>query len=305
MSTTSLPTDARPSGPKMSVKPPILASDILREEVAPRAPARTTIRLWLAGFAAACALSAIAARLGFGPHTARVFEGSLATCAIAVVGAAVPARYAVRAVVAVLAGYALLGLGALERGPLAPLGHHGAFPAAATMMLATLLPAALLFRARFRAFREARLVLSGAIVLSLPGVVVLVTAAASSALPVPVRVASGAVAAAAVTGLFGYMGAETSAGCDRWAALVLVVSAVRVAAQAPPLLALLTEQPSISGDGGDGSWGYAVAAVGTLAATTIAAFGLFQLLAQVLGSRARTVDVHQVAAKPDLSDHED
>jgi hypothetical protein len=49
---------------------------------------------------------------------------------------------------------------------------------------------------------------------------------------------------------------------------------------------------------GDSLWGYPVAAVGTLAATTIAAFGLFQMLASALGSRARQVDVHQIAAKP-------
>ena len=289
----------------MTVKPPILASDILREEVAPRAPARTTIRLWLGGFAAACALSAVAAWFGFGPHTSRVFEGSLATCVIAAVGAAAPARYVVRAVVAVLAGFALLALGAFDRGPLAPLGHHGVVAAAAAVALATLLPAALLFRARFRAFRAARIVLTGAMLLALPGVALGIAAAVDSALPIPVRIANAAVAAAAFTGLFGYMGAETSGGCDRWAALLLALSALRVAAQAPPFLAAVGDAPVSLGDASDGPWGYAVAAVGMLAATTIAAFGLFQILAQVLGSRARTVDVHQVAAKPHLSAHED
>jgi len=71
-----------------------------------------------------------------------------------------------------------------------------------------------------------------------------------------------------------------------------------VAVHAPQLLAALSLQPAAS-DASDGSWGYLIAAIGTLAATTIAAFGLFQILAIALGSRARTVDVHQIAAKPD------
>jgi hypothetical protein len=300
MSTTSLPANARRSTPKLSVRPPILASDILREEVAPRAPARTTIRVWLGAFAAACALSAVAAQLGFGPHTSRVFEGSLVAAAIAAVGAAVPAPYLVRAIVAVLAGTALLGLGALDRGPLAPLGHEGFLPALARLALATLLPAALLFRARFRAFRAARIVLTVALVCALPAVALGVLGALDAAAPLPARIADGIVAAAALTGLFGFMGAETSAGCDRWAALILVLASARVAVRAPQLLATLAApHASLPADASDGAWGYVIAAIGTLAATTIAAFGLFQILAIALGSRARTVDVHQIAAKPD------
>ncbi len=298
MSTTSLPARARRSSPKLSVKPPILASDILRDEVAPRAPARTTIRLWLLAFAAACALSAVAARFGVGPHTSRVFEGSLVTAVLAALGAVVPAPYVARATMAVIAGAALLGLGALDRGPLAPLGSLGILHAVAGLALATLLPAALLFRARFRAFRAARVVLTAALVLSLPAVVLAVRGALDPSLPLAVRVADGAVAAGTLTGLFGFMGAETSAGCDRWAALVLALASLRVAAGAPQLLAMLGDH-SAPVDPGYGAWGHVIAAIGTLAATTIAAFGLFQLLALALGSRARTVDVHQIAAKPD------
>ncbi len=299
MSTTSLPAEAGRSAPRASVNPPILASDILREEVAPRAPARTTIRLWLAGFAAACALSAAAARLGFGPHTSRVFEGSLLAAGLAGLGALVPAPYVARALVAALAGLALLGLGALERGPLAPLGHDGVGHAAATVALATLLPAALLFRARFRAFQTARVVLTAALALALPAVVLGVLGALDGAAPPVARVADAAVAAAALTGLFGYMGAETSAGCDRWAALILGLASLRVAARAPQLLAALADHASVpmAADARDGPWGPVVAAIGTLAAATITAYGLFQILVVALGRRAREVDVHQFAAK--------
>lgn len=302
MSTTSLPAHARKSAPRLAVKPPILASDILREEVAPRTPGRTMIRIWLGAFAGACALSAGAARMGVGPHDARVFEGSLGVAVLAALGAAIPLPYAARAAVAVVAGGALLGLGVTDRGPLAPIGHDGALSAMAFVALATLLPAALFFRARFRAFRAARVFLGVAIVLSVPAVALGVLSALSDAQAWPVRVADAVVAASALSGFFGFMGAETSAGGERFAALVLGASALRVAVRAPLLVALLTGALIAAPTSSDGTWGYAIAGVGELASSLLVAYGLFQLLAQALGGIARTVDVHQVAAKPDRDD---
>jgi hypothetical protein len=301
MSTTSLPVDARPSVPKYgAVKPPVLASDILREEVAPRAPARTMIRVWLWAFAAACALSAIAARFGFGPHTTNVFEGSLAVAILAALGAAVPAPYAGRAFAAVLTGLALLVLGAMDRGPLAPIGHAGVLQATAGLLLVTSLPATLFFRARYRAFREARLVLTVALVASLPALAFGILGAADGTAPVAVRIADTLVAASALTGLFGYMGAETTGGCDRWAGVVLVVYAARIAVNIVPELL----DPAGAGDS-YGQWGYVTASAGALAASTLTAVGLFQILALFFAERAREVDVHRVAAQSHPEDHED
>ncbi len=296
MSMTSLPVDARASRPSPSVKPPVLASDILREEVAPRAPARTMIRIWLATFAAACALSAVAAKFGFGPHTRHVFEGSLATAGLAALGALVPAPYALRAILALIAGLALLVLGATDRGPLAPLGHEGLLPATAGLVLITALPASLLFRARYRAFRAARVILSISLAVAIPAATFAIFSAIDDSAPLEMRIANALLAAATATGFFGYMGEETTGGCGRWAAVVLFVYAGRVAVHALP-----TETVH----DGYGEWGYLIAAAGTLAATTLAAFGFFQVLATLFADRAREVDVHRIAARSIPGERED
>jgi hypothetical protein len=291
MSVTSVPAAARRASSRPPVAPPILASDILREEVAPRAPGRRRIRVWLGLFALACVLSASAAHFGLGPHTPRVFEGCLAAALIASLGAAIPIPYAARAAVAVAAGLALLGLGAAARGPLAPVGDHGSLSAVASLLFVTALPAALLFRARYRAFKAARTILTFALFASLPALVLAVLGVFDATSPIPERIADAIVAASILTGLFGYMGEETTGACAQWAATALVVFSGRVAigmlgAPADP----------------HGRWGYAVAAAGALASATLAAYGLFQVLAMVFADRARKVDVHKIAGNPSLPD---
>jgi hypothetical protein len=287
MSMTSLPIDARTSRPNAPVAPPILASDILREEVAPRAPGRTRIRIWLAVFALACVASAIAAYFGLGPHSDRVFEGCLAGAFIASLGAALPIPYGARAGLAVAAGLALLLLGAVARGPLAPIGEGGLIPATAALLFVTALPPSLLFRARYRAFKAARTILTVALVASLPALVLAAAAVADADALLAWRIANGALAASVLTGLFGYMGEETTGLCAQWAAVALVVYAARV---------------GVGAFGGDayGPWGYAVAAAGALAASTLAAYGLFQVLATLFYERAREVNVHKVAGQPSV-----
>jgi hypothetical protein len=289
MSTTSVPTKARRiATPAAAVAPPILASDILREEVAPRAPGRNRVRIWLTVFAFACLLSAAAAHLGYGPHTERVFEGCLGAALIAALGAVLPIPYALRALLAMAAGLALLVLGAVERGPLAPIGENGVLPATAALAFVCALPASLLFRGRYRAFKAARAILTVALLVSLPCLVLSAIAAFDSASPLAWRIANGLLAASILTGLFGYMGEETSAGCAQWAALAMVVFAGRVG-----VAALFAADDH-------GRVGYTVAAAGALAASTLVAYGLFQLLATLFSERARAVDVHKVAGQPSL-----
>jgi hypothetical protein len=295
MSTTSLPPDAVPApSNEPAVKPPVLASDILREEVAPLAPARRLIRIWLGTFALACAFSATAARFGFGPHTANVFEGSLVAAILASIGAAVPASYTARATMAIVSGLSLLVLGALERGPLAPLGHLGVFRAAMGILLVLTLPPALLFRSRYRAFPEARLVLSIALLLSIPALILAVLGALDGDATLPSRIADGVLVAAILTGLFGYMGAETTGGCARWAGFLLVAYAGRIAVQVMPFHNDFSDSQPLDVYG---HWGYLVASAGTLAATTLLAVGLYQALATMFAKQAREVDVHRTAAR--------
>ena len=302
MSTTSIPEGSPRSNPKMSVKPPVLASDILLEELAPRAPGRTLIRVLLGAFAVACGFSAAAARFGIGPHSTNVFEGSLLSAGIAAIGALVPLPYAARATVAVLAGLSLLVLGAVDRGPLSPLGQEGVVAAAAALVLVATLPAALFFRSQYRAFRAARFVLTAALVFALPAVVLAVLVVIDGQAPLPQRIADGLFAAATLTGLFGYMGEETSAGCSRFAALVLVTYSARVATRILPA-SFAGSAALVVVDDAYGQCGYLVSSAGTLAAATVVAVGFYQILATLFAESARDIDVHRTAV-PSLPDGE-
>jgi hypothetical protein len=264
-----------------------LASDILREEVAPRAPARRAIRLALLVVAAAFLFAALLS-LGLGPLrlSARfALEGALATVLVAGVAALAPMPYAARGVLAAGAGILPLILGAAGRGPLARLGDDGVGFAASLVVMGTLLPAALVFRARYRAFRAARTVLALALTASLPAVAFLATRALDGSADTGSRAIAFLGIASALAATLGFMGPETSAGCAQWAAIVVGALFAYPAWRA-----------------GAATWGghdgdivpLTTAAVGQLLATSVAVFALFQLLAATFASRAREVDVHQV-----------
>ncbi len=287
MSTTSLPVDARPSAPLMAVKPPLLASDMLREEVAPLAPARRVIRIGLGAFAAVFALAAIGARFGLAPAASGVFLGSVGTALVALLATFLPAPYAARASLAAVAGVLPLLLGAIGYGPLAAIGHEGALQATLGLVMITALPGALLFRARYRAFRAARIILAAVLVACGPGVYFVAQAMLDADASLVTRSADAALLIAAFAAFFGFMGEETTGGCGRSAALVLVVHAARLAAA--------EWLPATEASPRYGTWGYPLAALGELAASALVAFALFQLLAAAFAVRARKVDVHRAA----------
>jgi hypothetical protein len=288
MSMTSLPSHTSRVVTPAPVKPPVLASDILREEVAPIHPAQRAIRVWLVAFAATFALGAFAAAFGIGPFVLDAqdaFLGALATSALAAITAFLPLPYAMRAALAAFTGFVPLALGAAGRGPLAAFGDEGGLRAGTAIVLVTLLPAALVFRARYRAFAGARAALGVALALSAPALALLAFAAFDEGAPVGDRVASGAAAASALTALLGFMGPETSAGCAQWAGLVVIVHTSR--------LTLHAARAAWSGDA-HGIAAFGAAALGELIASTLVTFALFQILAALLSSRARQVDVHQI-----------
>ena len=185
-------------------------------------------------------------------------------------------------------------MGAARLGPLARLGDDGARTAAAMAAMATALPAALVFRARYRAFRAARVILG----------VALVGVAAGGGAPGAGgarrgrrRSASAGLAAigvaAAVAATLGFMGPETSGGCAQWAALVVGAYAAR---------------PTVARRGarrGAGATQDMIAltatALGALVTSTLVMFALFQILAAALAGQAREVNVHR-AVGPSASD---
>jgi hypothetical protein len=156
-------------------------------------------------------------------------------------------------------------------------------------VVATLLPGALLFRARYRAFVAARVILAGALALALPALLLLVLGALADAPPL-LRAVDATLAASILTALFGFMGPETTGACTKWASLLLFAHAVRVALhsffgpKAPPLDSI------------------ALGALGDLVSLTLVAFAIFQLLAALLSEQAREIDVHATATPPEPDD---
>jgi hypothetical protein len=203
---------------------------------------------------------------------------------VAAIAAVAPWSYAVRALLAAAAGIAPLALAVAHLGPLAALGDDGQFAATAFAMMATLLPAALVFRGRYRAFAGARTILAGALAITVPAAVLLGRAALDGQADPAARVLGALGVAAAAASTLGFMGPETSGGCTQWAAVVLGVFAARPALRA--FAAAWTGQ--------DAEIVAATAAsIGALIAATLVTFGLFQLLAAALGGQARQVDVRR------------
>ncbi|MGO9713440.1 MAG: hypothetical protein ACLQBL_31575 [Polyangiaceae bacterium] len=296
MSTSSLPPSVRRAPVRLPpVKPPILASDILREEVAPQAPARRALRGALIAMLAISVVGVVVASWGIGGTRlgARwALEGAACTAILAAVAAFVPLPYALRAAAGALAGAIPLLLGAAGLGPLSRLGDEGGGAALAMAAMATALPGALLFRSRYRAFRAARVILAIALAVSVPAVVLLAMTAADGGVALGARALAAVGVAAALAATLGFMGPETSGGCAQWAALVVGAYAAR-----PTWRAVASAWSGRDPD----TLALSAAALGALVATTLVTFALFQLLAAVLGGQARQVDVHR-AVGPGASD---
>ncbi|MEB2313808.1 MAG: hypothetical protein OZ921_14970 [Sorangiineae bacterium] len=259
---------------------PILASEMLREELAPLEPGRSSCRLWQLGAAAALCLLGLALRSGLGlpdePTGGAMvaFSAAGATATVALL----PFPYALRAAMGVLLAGVLVALGLRGAGPLAGLTVDGNLPRSAARLVAlTVVPAALMFRAHYRAYRRARLVLAAALALALPFVALegaLLVDADAAFIP---RAAAAAAIAAVASGLLGFMGEGTTGLASAWAVLILVALPAELAARELTPLA----------DAATGRLTYLMTAGGVLATGLLASFGLFQLAATALARDAR------------------
>ena len=290
MSMTTLPTDSTPPPPssqsRVPVAPPVLASDILREDVAPLAPAQRLIILWLLLFSLAFGAAAVFSFLGIFPPA--LFQASAATAVIAALAALLPVPYTVRAILGVTASLVPLVLGAHGEGPLAAMHGRGALFDQATLVALTILPGALLFRSRYRAFKVARVILALALIASVPAEIGFGLTAYDAAAPLVTRVADGIVLLAVLGAGFGFMGAETTAFGAFWGALIVTTHAAGIGLRASGWIA-----------GSDAflaphAWTFVAGGVGEWVAATLAAHAIFQLFAALLGKWARRVDVHQI-----------
>ncbi len=297
--TIQQPSDAAHRGPTSGVHraivtpKPLLASEVLREELAPYQPARRAGRLWLTGVCISLVLLGVALRLGLGVPGARS-DG--ATIAFSVAGAAaavaiLPFPYALRAGVAWLLAAALVLLGLSASGPLAGLAvAKSRLDDLARLLVLATLPAALLFRARYRAYRPARWVLALTLGLSLPFLALEAGIVLEPGASVLTRLAAGLSIAAVLSGLFGFMGAGTTGGGSVWAALVLTVLTVEVGVR--ELTSPLRGAPLAHG----------VTAIGLCCAAILATLGGFQLLAAGLARDARRLSSPREPVLPALEE---
>lgn len=269
--------------PVSEPKPPLLASEVLREELAPLQPSRHACRVWLVLVAAALTALGLALRYGAGVPAERFAAATVAFSAAGALAAVavLPSPYALRAAVAVLVGVVLMGLGLQSGGPLGGLTVDGSLERGiARLVTVTVLPAALMFRARYTAFRRARVILAVALALALPFVVVEGLLVVDSSAPVIARGGAALSVALVALSLFGFMGQGTTGWAALWAALVLGGLPIPVGLRHFTLA-----------DDATGYLTYPATAVGLVCAGIVASLGLFQLLAAAFAPEARRLSL--------------
>jgi hypothetical protein len=258
---------------------PLLASEALMDDLAPREPWRAAVRWW--GAAGAVLLGGAAAvRMLYGGTVAAPLLWSAAVVALLV--ALLPMPYALRGLLFTLTAGAAGGLGVNGHGPAADMAKIGQW-SLVHFLAASLLGGALLFRSRYRAYGPARFALALALIASLPFAVRCGIYLARGTLPL--QVASGVALVALVLSLFGFTGSESTLAVRHVAAFAILAITGEVGAEllAPHGAAL-----------GSPAGLCAAAAVGAFAATTLlGALGVFQLLSWRNWTQARAVDVRK------------
>jgi hypothetical protein len=245
------------------------------EDLAPVEPARREARLWSAGVGAALLVFGSLPVTGLVPGGVQAAIPWFVTGAIALVAGLTPVTYRQRAVAMVVLGL-LSGVVAL-RGASGALVTSEAGPmwALARLLGAVALPAALLFRARYRAYRGARIALGAALALSLPFAVHTVLSVLG---PLSLATAGAVCVLVVLAGsLSGFMGAETTGAGAAMAPATVVVLTVDLALRGiehGPLLGVVTGALAFGG------------------ASALAALGLFQILAWRFAADARRIDLH-------------
>ena len=275
--------DAGPPPGESVARPPLLASEALMEDLAPMEPARGAARFWCAAIGLAYLLLGGLSLAGLRPGGYGAGASAFALGAVALVAALtrIPYRQRAAAMVAIGALSTVLGLGG--SGPALGIDAGGG-PGwgAARALAAAALPAALVFRARYRAYAGARWLLVAAFAATLPFVGHTIARLVLGE-PGLDQVGSVAVLIAVASSLIGFMGAETtSAGTYLAAAVVLALTGDLALAGLAPL------DPVSLGDAA------AVLASATAFAATSAftCVGLFQILAWRLAADARRIDLH-------------
>lgn len=301
---------ARPSSMSRRPGPPLLASQALIEDLAPVEPLGQHARILcvVAGllFLSFGALQLLGAEL----HDRPALVPALVVGAVTLFAAVARVTYRKRAVAMTALGAIVAGLGIAGTGPAQGIAEGGTFWSLLRFLAATALPAALLFRARYRAFEHARLLLGIAFLTALPYGLYAVGLLLEPAFGIA---QIGAILAILllVAGLPGFMGSETTAAGSFVApamigAFALQAGLQRLGAVVPGSLAdVFRVVETVNEDGevvrslpaagltGAALREAAVTAVAFAATALLSALGLFQILAWKFAPAARKIDVRR------------
>lgn len=280
ISATTTPVERR-EGP-FSERKPLLASEALMEDLAPVEPGRGSARLWCAGLGLGFTLFGVLPLVQIRPGGIHAAVPWLVVGAIALVAALSRVTYRQRAVAMVVLGL-LSGI----------VGLHGTAVVGPGLSLVRLVPAialaaALTFRARYRAYSGARVILGIALLLAGP-FVVLAIMSLMGGLGIA-AIGTGVALAAIAASLVGFMGAETTGVGPYLSFGVVIAFAIELALRA------------LFAPDADRTPGTIIDVVsGALAfsgASTLAALGLFQILAWRFAADARRIDLHSPRSEP-------
>jgi hypothetical protein len=273
---------------KKKTPPPILASEVLREDLAPLEPGRRASRWWDGGVALLFLAVGVCLRFGFGVSSISPQAGAICLAAAAATGATglVPFPYLWRAVGGGSAGAIVVALGLFGAGPLALLAGPVSNPLTEVfrVMTCVTIPAALLFRTHYRAYERGRLLLAVAFILALPFLASAVMVAIDG--PAMAKLGAGLAITGALLGLVAFMSAPTTlvgAWCAQLLTALIAADIGLRQAYAPPAP-------------GSGEWAYALTGVAFFASVVPIALGLFQTWAAAYAREARLVDVHRPSA---------
>ncbi|MFO0588364.1 MAG: hypothetical protein U0441_12520 [Polyangiaceae bacterium] len=291
---------------------PLLASEALMEDLAPVEPMGPQARVLCVVAGVLFAVLGVLPRFGVRIEGRAALIPSLVVGSVTVFAAVARVPYRKRAVAMLALGAIVAGLGAAGTGPAHGIATGGALWAIARTVAAAALPAALLFRARYRAFEGARLLLGLAFLAALPVAVhavhILIDASTFGFTEL------GAVIGILLltAGLPGFMGSETTAAGSFVAPVMIVAFGVqaglaRLGALVPGSIAdVIGVVETAAEDGADllptaptiplsttAVWDASLTAVALVASAFLSALGLFQILAWKFAPVARLIDVRR------------
>ncbi|WP_437331302.1 hypothetical protein [Sorangium sp. So ce394] len=275
-SSPAITIEEPPPSAREHVTKPLLASEALMEDLAPMRPAQDAARVWCAVVGVGFLLFGGLSVAGLRPDGVVAGPPAFVLGIVTLFTALTSVSYRQRALAMVVLGTIATVIGLQSSGPAVGWG-------AARAVAAIALPAALVFRSRYRAYAGARWLLVAAFLVALPA---FGHAAAQLTLLDPHLAQLGAlmVILAVLSSLTGFMGAETTgAGSSLAVAVVLAFTADLVVGRLAQLSAF-TPRDLVS---------VLSAGLAFAATSAITSLGLFQILAWRLAADARRIDLHR------------